>query len=64
MKPGIVSTKTYFLVWAGLMTLLFLTWGVAQFNLGIANTIAALIIAIVKMLLVMLFSCTSITIPG
>lgn len=55
MKSTTVSTKTYFLIWASLMVLLFLTWGVAQFDLGIANTIAALLIAVVKMLLVILF---------
>lgn len=50
-----ISTRTYFLVWAALMILLFLTWGVAEFDLGIANTIVALTIAVVKMLLVILF---------
>ncbi len=55
MKSTTVSTKTYFLIWATLMVLLFLTWGVAEFDLGIANTIAALLIAAVKMLLVILF---------
>lgn len=55
MNSTTVSTKTYFLIWGSLMILLFLTWGVAQFDLGIANTIAALLIAIAKMLLVILF---------
>jgi cytochrome c oxidase subunit 4 len=55
MKSTTISTKSYFLIWASLMVLLFLTWGVAQFDLGIANTIVALLIAVVKMLLVILF---------
>ena len=37
------------------MLLLALTWGVAEFNLGVANTVAALVIATAKMLLVILF---------
>ena len=37
------------------MVLLAMTWGVAEFNLGIANTLAAMIIALIKMGLVMLF---------
>ncbi len=55
MNSTTVSPKTYFLIWAALMILLFLTWGVAQFDLGIANTIVALVIAVIKMSLVMLF---------
>jgi cytochrome c oxidase subunit 4 len=49
------STSTYFTVWAALMVLLFATWGVAQFDLGILNPIAAVTIAVIKMLLVILF---------
>src|SRR5579863_7151835 len=45
----------YIIIWAILMVLLFFTWGAAQFDLGIFNTIAALIIATAKMLLVILF---------
>jgi cytochrome c oxidase subunit 4 len=37
------------------MVLLLLTWGVAQFNLGAFNVIAALTIAVTKMLLVILY---------
>jgi cytochrome c oxidase subunit 4 len=37
------------------MLLLLLTWGVAQFNLGELNVIAALTIAVTKMLLVILY---------
>lgn len=55
MNSTIVSKKTYILVWAALLVLLFLTWLIAEFNLGAANTAAALTIAFVKMLLVVLF---------
>jgi len=36
------------------MSLLFLTWGVARFDLGPWNVIAAMTIAVAKMLLVIL----------
>ena len=49
------SRKTYLLIWASLMALLLLTWTVAQFELGALNVIAALTIAVTKMLLVILF---------
>jgi cytochrome c oxidase subunit 4 len=49
------SKSTYFKVWLTLMLLLFLTWGTARFDLGIANPIAALVIAVGKALLVILF---------
>lgn len=55
MNSPIVSKKAYFSIWASLMVLLFLTWGVAQFNLGPFNVVAALAIAVTKMLLVILF---------
>lgn len=51
----IVPVKTYALIWAALMVLLLLTWGVAQINLGPFNIVAALTIAVTKMLLVILF---------
>ena len=37
------------------MVLLFLTWGIAQLDLGRLNVVAALTIAVAKMLLVILF---------
>src|SRR5581483_4692823 len=55
MSSATVSKKTYVLVWVALMIFLLLTWGLAQLNLGLANTIAAMFIAIAKMLLVILF---------
>ena len=50
-----ISRKGYLFVWLALMVLLGLTWGVAELNLGIGNFIVALIIALIKMLLVILF---------
>lgn len=47
--------RFYIAIWAALMVLLFLTWGIAQFNLGPFNVVAALTIAVAKMLLVIVF---------
>jgi cytochrome c oxidase subunit 4 len=55
MNSHILPRKIYVIIWASLMLLLLLTWGVAQFNLGPFNVIAALTIAVTKMLLVILF---------
>ena len=55
MSSHIVPRKIYVIIWASLMLLLLLTWGVAQFNLGPFNIVAALTIAVTKMLLVILF---------
>ena len=55
MSSAKVPKKTYLMVWAALMFLLAATWGVAEFNLGIANTVVAVIIAFIKMGLVILF---------
>lgn len=54
MSTAHVSRKSYFLVWAALMVLLFLTWGMAQIDLGPFNIVVALCIAILKMSLVVL----------
>jgi len=54
MTSHIVPAKTYIFIWAALMLLLLLTWGVAQFDLGPFNIIAALTIAVTKMLLLIL----------
>ncbi len=51
----IASTGLYFKVWAALMLLLLATWSVAQFNLGKLNIVAAMTIAVVKLLLVILY---------
>ncbi len=49
------TTRLYQKVWGGLMVLLLATWGAAQFDLGPLNVAAALIIALVKSLLVILY---------
>lgn len=49
------TKKIYIGVWAALLALLLLTWGLAEFDLGPFNNVAALSIAIIKMLLVVLF---------
>src|ERR1041384_8352460 len=55
MSAIIVQPKIYFRIWIALLILLALTWGLAQLDLGRFNAIAALTIAIIKMLLVILF---------
>ncbi len=55
MKTHSPSGKTFTVVWAALLSLLLLTWGLAQFELGHFNVVAALGIAVIKMLLVILF---------
>jgi cytochrome c oxidase subunit 4 len=55
MNSPVVPKKIYVLTWAALLLLLLLTWGIAQFNLGPFNVVAALAIAVAKMLLVILF---------
>ena len=55
MTKTIVPKKIFIRVWVALLALLLLTWGVAQFNLGVLNPIAALTIAVAKMLLVILY---------
>lgn len=54
MKTHGPSPKLLVAVWIGLLALLFLTWGVAKFDLGRWNVVAAMTIAVAKMLLVML----------
>jgi cytochrome c oxidase subunit 4 len=51
----IISKKTYFVIFAALMVLLFITWGVAYVNLGIFNVYVALTIAVIKAMLVVLY---------
>jgi cytochrome c oxidase subunit 4 len=48
------TTKLLFAIWLALMALLFLTWRVAQFDLGRWNLMAAMTISVAKMLLVVL----------
>lgn len=51
----IVPKRVYFMVWAALMIFLFLTWGLANINLGSFNNVAALAISVAKMCLVIFF---------
>ena len=53
--PHIDSVKTYALVFAVLITLTFVTTGVAYIDLGIFSVVVALGIACIKMLLVALW---------
>jgi cytochrome c oxidase subunit 4 len=46
--------KLLFAIWFALLALLSLTWGVAEFDLGRWNIVAAMTIAVAKMLLVVL----------
>jgi cytochrome c oxidase subunit 4 len=55
MSQQIVRVKTYVLVFVGLIGLTLLTTTVAFVDLGPLNTVAALVIAFSKMLLVLLF---------
>jgi cytochrome c oxidase subunit IV len=51
----ISSTALYFKVWGALMLLLLVTYLVATVNLGQLNVVAAMSIAVVKLLLVILY---------
>lgn len=55
MPEHVTSRKVYFLVFAALMVLTIVTWLVAQVDLGWANNVVALTIAVTKALLVLLF---------
>src|SRR5260370_24017496 len=55
MSQQIVPLKTYVLVFVSLIGLTLLTTGVAFIDLGAFNTVAALVIAFCKMLLVIFF---------
>jgi len=55
MSQQVVPQKTYLMVFFGLIGLTVLTTGVAYIDLGPFNTVAALVIAFSKMLLVVLF---------
>jgi cytochrome c oxidase subunit 4 len=53
--PHIVTPRTYVLIWAALMLLLFATLGLALLNLSPFNVALALTIAVTKMLLILLY---------
>jgi cytochrome c oxidase subunit 4 len=50
-----VSKRTYFLVFGALILLTLITTGAAYVDMGVLNTPVALVIAIAKALLVMIF---------
>ena len=55
MAEHVTSRKIYFLVFAALIVLTVVTWLVAQIDLGWANDVVALTIAVTKALLVLTF---------
>jgi cytochrome c oxidase subunit 4 len=55
MAEHVTPRKIYLLVWGALIVLTYLTWQVAQFDLGWANNVLALGIAAGKAMLVLLF---------
>ena len=55
MTSRVEPKRTYFLIWGALLALLVLTWGISRVNLGSFNIVAALTIAVTKMLLVILY---------
>ena len=55
MAEHVVPRKTYFLVWIALMGLMALTAGLSRINLGEWSTVVAMVIAVAKALLVILF---------
>ena len=55
MSGHVVSLKLYVAIFVALLLLTGLTTGVAYIDLGAFNTVVALAIAVVKMLLVILF---------
>jgi cytochrome c oxidase subunit 4 len=55
MSEHVVPVKTYVGIFLALMVLTALTTGVAYIDLGAFNTVVALTIAVIKMLLVVLF---------
>ena len=55
MADHIMPKRTYYIIFATLMFCTYLTWQVAYFDLGPFNTVAALVIAVFKATLVVLF---------
>jgi cytochrome c oxidase subunit IV len=55
MAEHVTSRKVYFGVFGALMVLTVVTWLVAQVDLGWANDVVALTIAVTKAMLVLLF---------
>jgi cytochrome c oxidase subunit IV len=55
MSNHIVPPKIYLRVWITLLLLLVLTWGVSNVDLGAFSILVAMVIAVVKMVLVLMF---------
>ena len=55
MSEHVTPKRTYFAIWAVLLVLTYATVAVSRYDLGRLNTVAALIIAVAKALLVVLF---------
>jgi len=55
MAEHVTPVRTYLAVFAALLVLTLVTWGVAQVDLGWANDAVALTIAVTKALLVLWF---------
>jgi cytochrome c oxidase subunit 4 len=55
MSAKHASTKILWVIWASLIVLLGLTWLASRFSLGLGNTVAAMLISGMKMMLVILF---------
>jgi cytochrome c oxidase subunit 4 len=55
MNTRSVSSKTLWITWVSLLVLLTLTWSAAQIDLGLGNTVVAMVISGTKMMLVILF---------
>jgi cytochrome c oxidase subunit 4 len=55
MAEHVTPKRTYYAVFVALLALTFVTWWVAQIDLGWANDVVALTIAVTKALLVLWF---------
>ena len=55
MSDHILPKRTYYTIYLMLLVCTYLTWQVAFFDLGAMNTVAALVIAVFKAAIVVLF---------
>ena len=55
MSDVVVPRRRYYVIYVLLIVCTYFTWQVAYFDLGAINTIAALVIAVFKAVLVVLF---------
>ena len=55
MSDHILAKRTYYTIYVLLLICTYLTWQVAYFDLGPMNTVAALVIAVFKAAIVVLF---------